>query len=474
MLHRTLSIVELPFIGLVDFTGSLLTLFLVCLFAVLSFEVVNGFHDTANAVATVIYTNTLKPYTAIAWSGLCNFLGVFVIGTAVAMSLLQLVPLDRLINLPVQVGGCLVMAILVASMVWNLSTWYVGLPLSSSHTLIGAMIGASIGFSFFYGGGVNWEKAKEIGFSLLISPLIGFMGSALLMYLEKRYIKSDELFHAPETVEDKPPLPIRMLLIATCSLVSFFHGSNDGQKGVGLLMLVLVAFLPVQYGLNPDLSAAQLTSLLAQTQQTLQQVNRSSVQPKADWQHVEHLVNQTHKLVASRQFNQVRQKYAVRKQLQNVVTQLKALTSRSGGILPINQKRALLQQAKSLEHVTDFAPIWVLLAISLSLGLGTMVGWKRIVVTIGERIGHQHLNYAQGATAELVAASTIGLSTLAGLPVSTTHVLSSGVAGAMAASGGTKNLNYSTLKQIALAWLLTLPAAMGLSLLFFVIFHLWV
>ncbi len=473
MLPAILIVVDLPFMGMVDLNGYVFLFFLGCFLAVLGFEVVNGFHDTANAVATVIYTNTLKPYAAIIWSGFCNFLGVFVIGTAVAMSLLQLVPLDKLVTMPVQVGGCLVMAILVASIAWNLGTWYIGLPLSSSHTLIGAMIGASIGFSLYYGGSVNWEKTKEIGLSLLLSPLIGFMGSALLMYLEKRLIKTGEMFHAPANENDKPPLPIRVLLITTCSLVSFFHGSNDGQKGVGLLMLVLVAFLPARYILNPDVSPAQLTSLLASTRQSLHSGTGQSAQERIARQRTEQEVIKAQGQIPGLGANSVKAKYKFRKQLQTVVTQMKALEDAQGVQVSTREKQSLMKQIKSLEPVTNFAPVWLLFAISLSLGLGTTIGWKRIVVTIGERIGTEHLNYAEGATAEVMAAATIGLSTLAGLPVSTTHVLSSGVAGAMAASGGTKNLNYGTLKQIAIAWVLTLPAAIILSLLLFVLFHQW-
>ena len=468
--------IHLPLIGTTDLTSYLLTLFMTCFIAVLGFEVVNGFHDTANAVATVIYTNTLKPSIAIIWSGLCNFLGVFVIGTAVAMSLLQLVPLDRILNLPVEVGAYLVIAILLASIIWNLSTWYIGLPLSSSHTLIGAMIGAGLGFSMYYGGNVNWEKAKEIGLSLLLSPIIGFAGSSLLMYLEKKYIKSDALFHAPVNKDDRPPLPIRILLVITCALVSFFHGSNDGQKGVGLLMLVLIAFLPLRYMLNPDIAPARLHNLLTTTQHTLRQgeamaISAKTTRQKSDWLRVEKEVAQAQKQALNAPVNSVKGRYDLRKQVQTIVIHLRALTKSPSPALSATYQQTLLNQTKALEQTTDFAPVWVLIAISLALGLGTTVGWKRIVITVGERIGAENLTYAQGATAEVVAASTIGLSTLVGLPVSTTHVLSSGVAGTMVASGGIKNLNYSTLKHIATAWILTLPVAILLALLFFTLFY---
>src|SRR5579863_6512244 len=242
--------ITLPFLGKIDLSGSILFVFFICLLCVVAFEFVNGFHDTANAVATVIYTHALKPMVAVPWSGFFNFLGVFTGGVAVAMGILKLVPLNELMALPVQVGACMVLSVLVASIIWNLGTWYLGIPCSSSHTLIGAMIGASLAFTFYYGGGgVNWDKAKEIGLSLILSPLFGFGAAALLMYFLKNVIKADALFHIPQG-DDRPPFLIRCLLILTCTLVSFFHGSNDGQKGVGLLMLILIAFLPAKFALD--------------------------------------------------------------------------------------------------------------------------------------------------------------------------------------------------------------------------------
>ncbi len=463
----------LPFVGVVSLSGLSFTLFCACILGVLGFEVINGFHDTANAVATVIYTNTLRPTAAIIWSGFWNFTGVFVIGTAVAMSLLKLVPLDAFIRLPLHVGASLVLAVLTASIIWNLSTWYVGLPLSSSHTLIGALIGASLGFSQYYGGSVNWNQAGEIGLSLLLSPIIGFVGSLLLLYGEKKVLKNSLLFRAPAHEHEHPPLPIRLLLITTCTLVSFFHGSNDGQKGVGLLMLVLITFLPARFALNPDTTPAQLRTLLLTTEKLLQQTRQSTPAQATRLRQAERATSQLRQQVQKHQGVQTREQYALRREFQHLTSQLKAIADESNTALPADVRARLNEQIRQLDKTTDFAPIWVLVAISLSLGLGTMIGWRRIVTTIGERIGNEHLTYAEGATAELVAASTIGLSTLAGLPVSTTHVLSSGVAGAMVASGGTKNLNYGTLRNIAVAWLLTVPAAIGLAYALFLGFHRW-
>jgi PiT family inorganic phosphate transporter len=471
MLH--LLSITLPLLGEVNLSTSLLIVFFICLLAVVGFEFVNGFHDTANAVATVIYTKALKPVYAIPWSGTWNFLGVFLGGVAVAMGILKLLPLDDLMKLPVSVGACMVLAVLLASIVWNLGTWYLGIPCSSSHTLIGAMIGASIGFTWLYGGaGVNWDKAKEIGLSLILSPLIGFGAAALLMYFLIHVVKAKSLFHIPQGENDKPPILIRLLLITTCTLVSFFHGSNDGQKGVGLLMLILIAFLPATFAVNHAIPNDKILLSLNQTEQVLKNTKGTDAAGTSLIAKTDSAIDKTKMQLSST--TDTLKTYKFRKQVKSV---LKGTTSilAAKDIKLANADRATLTSAsKNLTGLTDFAPIWVIATISISLGIGTMVGWKRIVVTIGEKIGNQHLNYAQGATSEIVAAATIGLSTSFGLPVSTTHVLSSGIAGSMLASGGAGNLNSKTLKNIALAWVLTLPVAIILALGLFMLFHLFI
>ena len=397
------------------------------------------------------------------------------VGTAVALTLVKLIPLDKLITLPIQVGAILVIAILLASIIWNLSSWFFGIPLSSTHTLVGAMIGGSLGFTWFYGGpGVNWDQAINIGLSLLISPVIGFGGAALLILVEKRTIKSPKWFHVPEGEEDKPPLPIRILLVTTCTLVSFFHGSNDGQKGVGLLMLILIVFLPVTFAFNPAVSSDNTVKLLTNTEQTLEQVNTTTGKERSMISKLVLTLESARMQVDKKSSASTIKKFDFRKAIQNSAAGLKKITKDKQMKLDPGTKKNLEADTRNIQKVTDFAPTWVIACISFSLGLGTMIGWKRIVVTIGERIGKEKLNYAQGATAEIIAAATIGLSTGLGLPVSTTHVLSSGVAGAMRASKGTGNLNYTMLKNIALAWVLTLPVAIALAFLLFTLFHLFI
>jgi inorganic phosphate transporter, PiT family len=472
-MHYFLSVINLPLIGEVNLPGSVLFIFFVCLLFVVAFEFVNGFHDTANAVATVIYTKALKPMVAVPWSGFFNFLGVFTGGVAVAMGILKLVPLNELMTLPVQVGACMVLSVLVASIIWNLGTWYLGIPCSSSHTLIGAMIGAGLAFTHYYGGsGVNWDKAKEIGLSLLLSPLFGFGAAALLMYFLKNVLKAEALFHIPQG-EDRPPLLIRGLLILTCTLVSFFHGSNDGQKGVGLLMLILIAFLPAKFALDHNMAPDKMSSAVVSSRQILQKAEAASGS-NAAIDSTLGLLDKAQAALSVQKTSTSSETFKTRKLIQSVSKQLKTIASSSSVTLSAEDKKALLSESGNFGKMTDYAPVWVIAMISISLGIGTMIGWKRIVLTIGEKIGKEHLNYAQGATAEIVAATTIGLSTGFGLPVSTTHVLSSGIAGAMVASKGTKNLNGGTLRAIAMAWILTLPASILLAIVLFVIFHLFV
>jgi PiT family inorganic phosphate transporter len=472
-MHVLLNFINLPFIGQVDLGGGLLFLFFFSLLAVVGFEFVNGFHDTANAVATVIYTKALKPMVAVPWSGFFNFLGVFTGGVAVAMGILKLVPLNEMMALPVKIGAILVLAVLLAAIVWNLGTWWLGIPCSSSHTMIGAMIGAGLGFTMYYSGSVNWSKASEIGLSLILSPLFGFGAAMLLMYFLRHVIKAPILFHAPTGENDRPPIVIRLLLITTCTLVSFFHGSNDGQKGVGLLMLILIAFLPAKFAVDRQTDDSKILVTLNNIQGAIAKADPSKA-GAVTLDQLSAAVDTAKATIAAGISREDKHVFAFRKQLQAVVKDVKAVLANQGVALPAVNRSTLSSASKALTDTTDYAPIWVIATISLSLGIGTMIGWKRIVLTIGEKIGKEHLNYAQGMTAEITAAATIGLSSGAGLPVSTTHVLSSGIAGAMVASNGTKNLNSNTLKAIGMAWVLTLPVSIALSFTLFFIFHLFV
>jgi inorganic phosphate transporter, PiT family len=457
-----------------------LTILLIfCLVAACAFEFINGFHDTANAVATVIYTHSLKPTQAVILSGTLNFLGVFAGGISVAMSIINLLPVESLVDQDVHHSVAMVLALLLTAIIWNLGTWYYGIPCSSSHTMIGSILGVGIAFGFLTNdfSSVNWSKAGEVGLSLLVSPLFGFGMTVILMFVLRSLVKNATIFQAPPE-GTPPPWWIRTILIFTCSGVSFSHGSNDGQKGVGLVMLILIGIVPTYFALTSAENPQKIQNDLAPIAQIVNQMNEALLNDDAlkDIQKVKGEINELNQLLAaSVSQNKIAeaQRFEVRKDILLISRTLDKGIESEKYPLSKDSAKTLKKAIKNLRTNTDYAPFWVLLIISLSLGIGTMVGWKRIVVTIGEKIGKEHLTYAQGASAELVAAGTIGASTFLGLPVSTTHVLSSGIAGSMVANRGMRNLQPKTIQNIAIAWLLTLPVCMltsaGLFLLFRII-----
>lgn len=452
----------------------LTTLLIVCIVAACAFEFINGFHDTANAVATVIYTNSLKPTIAVIWSGLWNFLGVYVGGIAVAMGIVNLLPIEMLVDQNVYHSVAMIMSLVLTAIIWNLWTWYFGIPCSSSHTLIGSIFGVGLAFMLLPGNGdvaLNWHKVEDIGLSLLISPIFGFGLAMFLMILLKKMIKDKRLFEEPPK-DTPPPWWVRGVLILTCTSVSFSHGSNDGQKGVGLIMIILISIVPTFFAIDHSRTPAQLTSDLTRIEQSMMRVNASLVDDvdKAYSDKILKMVNEIQdKIEGKQKFVELEKEshFTIRKDMLHISKKYNAFLDDmdSEGKLKLNKSeyKDVKSDIKKLAGYTQYSPWWVILMISVSLGLGTMVGWRRIVVTIGEKIGKSHLTYAQGASAELVAASTIGISTWLGLPVSTTHVLSSGVAGTMVAGKGLKNLRAKTVKSIAIAWLVTLPVTILLS-----------
>ncbi|TDB66079.1 inorganic phosphate transporter [Arundinibacter roseus] len=457
------------------------------LFAACAFEFVNGFHDTANAVATVIYTNSLKPNTAVVWSGFCNFLGVFFGGIAVAMGIVNLLPVELLIDQNVYHSVAMVLALLFSAIVWNLGTWYFGLPSSSSHTLIGSILGVGLAFTFMpentRGAGVNWSKATEIFISLIVSPLFGFSLAIVLMFILRRVLDKplrNIVFSEPKK-NQPPPSWIRGILIVTCTLVSFFHGSNDGQKGVGLVMLILIGITPTFFALDSSKDPLMMQGNLTRIETVVNRVDTLllSARDRTELAETKREINSLQSELSKPLVNNTLPEEArlnARRSLLLISANIKDLLNSETANLSmadVTDLKAQIDEKGGLRRFTDYAPDWVILMISLSLGLGTMVGWKRIVVTIGEKIGKQHLTYAQGASAELVAASTIGVSSYLGLPVSTTHVLSSGIAGTMVANKGIRNLQAGTVRNIAIAWALTLPVTMILSGTLYVFFR-WI
>jgi PiT family inorganic phosphate transporter len=463
-----------------------LLLFLALLIA-LGFEFVNGFHDTANAVATVIYTNAMPANVAVVWSGFFNFLGVLLSTGAVAFGIVSLLPVELILQVGSSAGFAMVFALLIAAILWNLATWWLGIPSSSSHTLIGSIIGVGVANAMMHGksgtAGVDWSKATEIGQALLVSPLIGFGLAALLFLAMKVLVRSEELYQEPKG-DAPPPLWIRALLIFTCTGVSFAHGSNDGQKGMGLIMLILIGTVPTAYALNravpesytrefhvgADAAYAALTGGNAPIMRP-GEARRAVTAYIADKAYKPETVPALAVLV--RNIDRQVDEYGslakvpaaatenVRNDMYLASEAIKRLGKDKAAGLDDGRKGALDGFKKSLDAGTRFIPTWVKVAVAFALGLGTMVGWKRIVVTVGEKIGKSHLTYAQGASAELVAMGTIFAADHLGLPVSTTHVLSSGVAGTMAANGS--GLQMGTLRNMLMAWVLTLPVSILLA-----------
>jgi inorganic phosphate transporter, PiT family len=450
------------------------TILVVCLVAACAFEFINGFHDTANAVATVIYTNSLRPSTAVIWSGICNFIGVYIGGITVAMGIMKLLPESILFDQSLSHNIALISAIILSSIIWNITTWYFGIPCSSSHTLLGSIFGVGIAYGFLphtTAVALNWVKVKDAGLSLFISPVFGFGVAMIAIFMMKKYIKSKKFFNEPEK-KKKPPFWIRFFLILTSTGLSFSHGSNDGQKGVGLIMIILIALAPLKFAVDHSKRPEILLTQVNAIETCIDRMDKNKISTKDNLSvslikvYIDSL--QT-KLTGITDFSSLHgdDNKIIRKDIYLLTKETSLLVNRPFGEEEMNiskeDKGLILDISKNLNSYTDYAPWWSILLISISLGLGTMIGWKRIVITIGEKIGKEHLNYAQGASANLVAAITIGLSTFLGLPVSTTHVLSSGVAGSMVATNGVKNLRMKTVKGIFIAWLVTLPVTIILA-----------
>ena len=464
------------------------TLLATALFIALGSEFVNGFHDTANAVATVIYTNALPAPVAVMWAGFCNFLGVMVASGAVAYGIIALLPVELIMNVGSGAGFAMVFAMLIAAILWNLGTWFLGIPASSSHTLIGSILGVGIMNYILHASsgasGVDMDQVTKVGKALLFSPLIGFAFAAVVFLLVKKIFKNQlELFQPPEGNKPPPPL-IRAILIFTCTGVSFAHGSNDGQKGMGLIMLILIGLVPLAYSLNKNLDHQHLQSFSQLSSQTAAAIYT---------QHTD---------IPDEQARTTITKYIQTKEISpEVVPALASLTDhlgervgQYGNLKDIpeaevsllrndmylsttafkrldkaeqlpkmneSQQKVVKEYRKNLDSFLQYIPTWVKVAVALALGLGTMVGWKRIVVTVGERIGKHHMTYGQGMSAELVAMTTIAAADGFGMPVSTTHVLNSAVAGTMVANRS--GLNFATVRTILSAWIFTLPATICLS-----------
>ncbi len=481
------------FTGL-DFHTSLM-LVLALLF-VLFYEAINGFHDTANAVATVIYTRAMRAQFAVVMAGVFNFFGVLLGGLSVAYAIVHLLPTDLLLNVSSAHGLAMVFSMLLAAIVWNLGTWYFGLPASSSHTLIGSIIGIGLTNAIVTGSSVvdalNVPKMIQIFLSLILSPLIGLIIAGAVVFLLRRYWSSTKkrkrihLTPAEREKKDgkrKPPFWTRTALILSAVGVSFSHGANDGQKGIGLIMLVLIGVAPAGFVVNMNANGydiARTYDAITHLQQYYRQhgsalshaieltpsVAVAEDEPEGrfhcDITRAVVVLNQTESLLKGIQsYSELNAE-----QRNNMRRMLMCIADTAESLAKLPETRAedarfLNKLRKDLLHTVEYAPVWIIIAVALALSLGTMVGWKRVAVTIGEKIGKKGMTYAQGVSAQMTAAVSIGVASYTGMPVSTTQVLSSAVAGTMLVDGG--GVQGKTIQNIMLAWILTLPVSIGLS-----------
>lgn len=468
------------------------TALLACaLVTALAFEFVNGFHDTANAVATVIYTHSLSPTLAVVWSGVFNFLGVLTSSGAVAFAIVKLLPIELVLHGGGPMAFAMIFALLISALGWNLATWAAGIPNSSSHALIGSVLGVGLAHQLLGSGPasrLDWGQATGVVQALLFSPLVGFVGAWLLFHLIERSLRSDGI-RPRSGVSGRPPSRgIRALLIATCSAVSFAHGSNDGQKGMGLIMLILIGCAPAAYALGGAQSQGSLNSFGAGARSAQAVFDRlATMAPRPD------PASARTQVAAALEVDRVdrpatfaalsalsgeianaaqqpgsfaavppRNAIAIRSDMYLVERSIDRLGKAGSALKGDAGAAAILKShARQLKSVTQIVPTWVKVAAALALGLGTMVGWRRIVETVGERVGRERMTPAMGATAEVVAAGTILLASRWGLPVSTTHILTAGVAGSAVADR--MGVRMRTIRGMALAWVLTLPVSMALA-----------
>lgn len=484
------------FTGLDIGTGIFL---LLALFFVLLYEAINGFHDTANAVATVIYTRAMKAQLAVIMAGLFNFLGVLLGGLSVAYAIVHMLPTDLLLNVGSTHGLAMVFSILLAAIIWNLGTWYLGLPASSSHTLIGAIIGIGLTNALLTHSSVlealNIPKVVNIFLSLIISPLVGLVIAGALIFILRKYWSSNKkrarIHMTPAEREKKdgkkkPPFWTRIALIVSAIGVSYSHGANDGQKGIGLVMLVLIGVAPAGFVVNINASGYDIARTkdavthLAQFYKKHPQTGSALIAPP-----VSEISPQPAATMSSPQFHcSIKTFPIILDNTQSLLTNLggyehlnveqrsllrRALlciadTSEKMSQLPMldeQDKRLLKKLREDLLGTIEYAPVWIIFAVALALSIGTMVGWRRVATTIGEKIGKKGMTYAQGMAAQLTAAASIGIASYTGMPVSTTHILSSSVAGTMLVDGG--GLQMKTIRNIGLAWICTLPVSIVLS-----------
>src|SRR5574344_132581 len=476
-----------------------IVLLLLSLSIALFYEMINGFHDTANAVAMIIYTNSMKAGYSVIMAGIMNFIGVVLGGIGVAYVIVHLLPLDIMVSSNQNATLVMVFSLLISAVVWNLATWYFGLPVSSSHSLIGSIVGVSIAFGmmngFTFSQSVNWKVVYGILTALALSPLFGFGFAFLIMKLSRKIVKNPKFFKTPSADgKKKPNFWMRTGIIATGAGVSFAHGSNDGQKGIGLIMIILIGILPTYYALNMEAhqykimqtrdGAANLAKFYADNNETLTKlleekrlISALKIENKIAECDVNQVYNTTleisKKLDGLKTYSELSNED--RWKIHTAVLcsdNFFGQVERAYKLIDKDKSDYIGDQRKQMITSTEYVPFWVIIAVALMLGIGTMIGYKRVVLTIGEKIGSKPINHMQGAVSQAMTMVTILLANFAHAPVSTTHIVSSSVAGTMVAEpdGGVQK---KTINTILVAWIITLPvtAFMGAGI-YMVLDHL--
>jgi phosphate/sulfate permease len=446
-------------------------------------EAVNGFHDVANAIATVIYSRAMTPRNSVFLAAICNFIGVVIGGTAVAFSMVYLLPTNMVAGINTAGEVSLFMAMIFTAVAWNFGTWWLGIPNSTTHAYIGSIIGISMADAFLMGQPVaeqiNWDQGEKVLIALIVSPIIGFL-LGMMMLKVISILAKDKGLYEPSADDHRPSLRIRAILIGGAAGVSLLHGSNDGQKSIGLMMVALFGLFPASYGLDPDRLDAESYRHLVSVVQSVETVREDT----------EHLTNGSVDNAESQDtpaINQLLTQLTLRQEgvsltvddavktrkeilevHRQVAKQLKSTDARAK--LSPEQVQVLEVAHKELASFIEHVPLWVMVLSAMALGGGTLVGYKKIVTTLGEKVGSSKMNPAQGTAAQASAVASIALADWGGLPVSTTHVLSSAVIGTVV---GTKDqtVNQKTIASIALTWVTTLPGTLLLSFAMGIVFH---
>ena len=461
------------FAGLDLHTGLLL---LLALAFVLFYEAINGFHDTANAVATVIYTRAMRSQLAVVMAAVFNFLGVLLGGLSVAYAIVHMLPTDLLLNMGSSHGLAMVFSMLLGAII--------GIGLTNA-----LMTGTSVVDA------LNIPKVLSIFGSLIVSPIVGLVFAGGLIFLLRRYwsgTKKRARIHLTPAEREKkdgkkkPPFWTRIALILSAIGVAFSHGANDGQKGIGLVMLVLIGVAPAGFVVNMNATGYEITrtrdainnveayfeqhpALLKQAtgaDQLVPAPEAGATQPAEFHCHPSNTINALNRLkgmlttdVESYDKLSLDQRSQMRRIMLCVSDTIDKVVKMPG--VSADDQRLLKKLKSDMLSTIEYAPVWIIMAVALALGIGTMIGWRRVATTIGEKIGKKGMTYAQGMSAQMTAAVSIGLASYTGMPVSTTHVLSSSVAGTMVVDGG--GLQRKTVTSILMAWVFTLPAAVLLS-----------